>query len=488
MSRLSGALIIGLGAMLQLSSVRAQGLDGPPPPGKPRPVPIVTPVEQTLANGLRVIVAPRPGVLLVTATLMIRSGSEGDPPQRAGLADLTATLLTQGTRTRSAPAIAEATEALGGSFDSAAGWDRSRISITVTTVKLPAALTLLADVVRYPSFAPAELERARRQAIDGLRVAYSEPGTVAQMAAARAVFGTGTYGEPRAGTPASLRRIRQSDLVRLHGTYYRPDNAILVFAGDITPAEAVTLANQSFGDWMRPPRPLPIVTRVTDVPASVSTLVIGIAGAGQAGVVVGLPGIARRSGDYYAGLIANAVLGGTSSSRLSSEIRVKRGLTYDVRSILDARRYGGLMIATVQTNNPSAPEVVELVLAEFDRLAEQGVEGAELSARASNLIGAYARSLETTAGLAARVGELAIHDIDLAEIGQVTMRIEAVTPADVQRFAATHWRNTAMRVIVAGDTGQFIEVLRKSRPDAIVIPIGDLDLEQAHLGSRAVGR
>jgi len=478
MSRISGALVLGLGAVLQLSVMPVCAIEAPPAPGKPRPARLVTPVEQYLANGLRVVVAPRPGVPLVTATLLIRSGSEVDPPQRAGLADMTATLLTKGTRTRNAPAIAEATEALGGSLDSGAAWDRSRVSITVTTVKLPAALALLADVVRYPVFAPGELERARRQAIDGLRVAYSEPGTVAQMAAARAVFGTGTYGEPRAGTPASLARIRQADLTSLHRTYYRPDNAILVFAGDITPAAAVTLANQSFGTWMRPATPPPVPTRVSGVPAAVSTLMISMPGAGQAGVVIGLPGVARGAADYYAGLIANAVLGGSSSSRLSIEIRTRRGLTYDVRSLLDARRLGGLTIATVQTNNPSATEVVDLVLAEFDRLASAGVETAELSARATNLIGSYARSLETTAGLAARVGELAIHDIDLAEIARVVERIEAVTPADVQGYARTHWQGVARRVIVAGDTGEFEASLRKSRADAMLIPIGELDLEQ----------
>lgn len=481
MSSLSNALIFSLGAVLQWSAVSVRAMDAPPAPGKARAARVVIPVEQRLANGMRVIVAPRPGVPLVTATLLIRSGSEVDPPQRAGLAGMTATLLAKGTRTRNATAIAEATEALGGSLDSGAGWDRSRVSITVTTVKLPAALALLADVVRYPVFAQGELERARRQAIDGLRVAYSEPGTVAQMTAARAVFGTGTYGEPRAGTPASLARIRQADLIGLHRSYYRPDNAILVFAGDITPAAAVTLANKSFGDWMRPVLPLPVPTRVTGVPAAISMLLIGMPGAGQAGVVVGLPGVARGAADYYAGLIANAVLGGSSSSRLSNEIRVKRGLTYDVRSVLDARRLGGLTIATVQTNNPSAPEVVDLVLTEFERLASAGVDAAELSARATNLIGSHARSLETTAGLAARVGELAIHEIDLAEIGRVVERIEAVTPADVQGFVRRHWQSAAKRVIVAGDTNQFEGGLRKSRPDAMLIPIGELDLEQAQL-------
>ena len=207
-------------------------------------------------------------------------------------------------------------------------------------------------------------------------------------------------------------------------------------------------------------------------------------GAGQAGVAVTLPAAQRHSDDYYAGLLANAILGGSSSSRLATEIRIKRGLTYDARSAYDPRRLAGLSLAMVQTNNPSAPEVVELALAEVARLSREPVADAELKARATNLIGAFGRSLETTSGLAGRLGELALFDIDLAEIGRVVERIEAVGPADVRRYAATYWNPAAVRVIVAGDAKLFAEALNKKysgEGSQLVIAVDRLDLERPQL-------
>lgn len=496
----AGGLAAGLGlagvlAPLAHSQSGAQGAPAasdlpltPPVPGAPRPSLAVHSMSETLANGLRVIVVPRPGVALVSAALLIRSGSEVDPDGRAGLADLAATLLTRGTTTRSAPRIAQDADALGGSLDSGAGWDRSRIAITVTRARLPAALDLMADVALNPRFAPAEIERARRQALDGLRVAYSEPGTLAQMVAVRSLFGNGIYGTPRLGTPASLARITRADLAALHTAWYRPDNAILVLAGDIAPADGLGLARRSLGAWARPAAPLATlasVRRATVAGASGRTVpplaLIDLPGAGQAGVVAIMPAVTRAAPDYYSGMVASTVLGGSSSSRLAVEIRVKRGLTYDARSSLDARRVAGLELASVQTNNPSAPEVVGLIRTEVQRLATSPVAPAELAARVARLVGSYGRSLETTAGLAARVSELALHEIDLDEINRAVARLQAVTAADVQGFAARHWPLSALRFAVVGAADAFAPALQKEFPDSVLLPAARLDLEQPGL-------
>src|SRR2546421_9716407 len=135
----------------------------PPPPAAPRSPQIPKPVERTLANGLRVIVVERKNVPLVTAAVYIKNGGEVDPPQLAGLADMTATLLTKGTDKRSAPEIAEAIEALGGTIESGAGWDRSTASVNVMSPRFAEALAILAEVVRRPVFKDEEIERLRQQ-------------------------------------------------------------------------------------------------------------------------------------------------------------------------------------------------------------------------------------------------------------------------------------------------------------------------------------
>ena len=477
----TGLATAGLAALGPWPAALAQELTVPPPPGPPRPPTPVHTVDQTLPNGLRVLVAPRPGVALVSAVLLIRSGSEVDPPQRAGLADLTATLLTRGSAKRSAPEIARAAEALGGSLDGSAGWDRSRLAITVTPARLPAALQLLAEVARQPRFAPAELERARRQALDGLRVAWSEPGTLAQLVAARSLFGAGTYGAPRLGTPATLARLTRADLTAFHATWYRPDNAVLVLAGDLAPADALALAARTLGDWRHADTILPVPVRRAAVSTLPPVVVVDLPGAGQAGVVGALPAVPRAAPDYFAGVVANAVLGGSSSARLALEIRVRRGLTYDARSSLDARRVAGLAVAAVQTNNPSAPEVLGLLRAEVARLGQSAPEPAELAARVAYLVGAYGRSLETTAGLAARIAELALQGIAIDQVNTAPALLQAVSAEAVRRFAATHWPAGALRVANAGEAAQFLDSLRRAGPEVLVVPAAALDLEQPGL-------
>jgi zinc protease len=467
-------------------AIAASPADFPITPPAPAPAPklsVPTPSLQTLANGLRVISVQRDRLPLVTAQLLLRSGGEQDPSDKAGLAALTATLLTKGAAGKTAPQIAAEAEALGGSLDASAGWDSSGVGITVTTPKLPQALALLADVVRHPDFSAEELKRAQTQAIDELRLSLSEPSSLARLAAARAVFGNGAYGHSRAGTPASLAKLTRDDVQALHAALYRPDNAILVLTGDITPTQAAQLAQASFGNWTAPARALPAPPMGLGAGALPTLLVIDQHGAGQAGVVAAHVAPPRDDAGYYAGTVADAVLGGSYSARLNEEIRIKRGLSYGAGSDLDTRRNAGVWLASAQTKNPSAPQVVELMLGEFARLGSTPVPAGELTARKATLIGGYGRSLETTSGLAGQIGDLAVHGVDLGEVGRFVERVQAVTPAQIQAYATAHLDAGDMHVVVAGDAAQFADALRAKRPDAKVLKADMLDFDSVTLQS-----
>jgi zinc protease len=449
----------------------------PPAPGPAPTLRVPPPATYRLDNGLRVIVARRAGAPLVTVQLRVSSGGEVDPAEKAGLADLTATLLTRGAAGMSATEIAAAAEALGGSLQSSAEWDQSEVGITVTTPKLPAALTLLSKVVREPTFAVDELDRARAQAEDDLRLLLSRPTSFAQLVAGRAVFGAGAYGHSRYGTEDSLARIERGDVVRLHETYYRPDNALLVLSGDVDPDDARALAENTFGAWRRPSVDLPAAPDGAGPSKSPAVLVVDDPGAGQAGVVAAHAAIPRNAQDWYAAAVANAVLGGSYSARLNEEIRIKRGLSYGASSRLESLRDAGVWLAAAQTKNPSAPEVVDLMLEQFAALAAQPVPSAELMARKATLIGAYGRSLETTEGLADRVAELAIYGIDLAELGRYIERVEAVTQAEIQSFAKAHLGAGGTHVVVVGDADEFEAALKRSHPDFVKVDADAVDLD-----------
>lgn len=471
------------GAICAVLAVPGFAADSPlPPPGPPKAVHIPAATTFTLGNGLKVIVVPRPGLPLVTMNLVLRSGSEVDPALLPGTASLVADLLTQGTTTRTAPEIAEQTAALGGSIGVGAGWDETDAGITVTTPRAGAALAILADVVRNPAFNKADIQRVRKQTLDSLHLMLSQPGNVAALVARRAVFGSGGYGHPATGTLASVKAVTREDLVQLHQTWYRPDNAILIFAGDLAPAAARELATQAFGDWAKPEAALPKVAVApadSDLPAR---LAISLPGSGQASVSVAHRAIPRSAPDYFAGVVTNMVLGGSYSARLNEEIRIKRGLSYGANSSLDAMRDGGWLATRVQTKNPSAAEVVKLSEEQVASLTATPPTEAELAARKATLIGGFGRSLDTTAGLAGRIGDLAVYDLPLDDINHFIDRVQAVTAADVVGFAKRHLGTEGTHVVVVGDAKVYGKALAKLWPGVQPVAVGKLDLGRADLG------
>ena len=459
--------------------------ESPPAPGAPRQIALPRPAEKILPNSLRVIVIEDHDAPLVSVKVVIKNGGEVDPPQMSGLAEMTAGLLTKGTTTKSATETAAAIELLGGDLAAGAAWDSSQATVTVMQSKLEPAIAVLADVVRNPLFKEDELERLRQQTIDALNVGLSQSGQIASLVAARVVFGDGPYGQPLGGTPQSVARIKRDDVIAFHARNYSPENAILVFSGDITTASALKLAESYFGAWKNPAKGLaphaPPKSGSTSVGHTVRVVVINMPNAGQAAVVLARSGISRSDPDYYCGLVANSLFGGGYSSRLNQEIRIKRGLSYGAGSSLSARRWTGPFVATTQTKNESAAEVASLMLAELKRLAEPPLPEAELQPRRANLIGNYGRALETTEGLAGQVASLALHGLSFAEINDYIKKVESVTEGDVRRFAASRLKSAEANLIIAGDAPKFLEQLRKSFARVEVIEKDDLDLESAKL-------
>ena len=458
--------------------------EAPPAPAAPRSVTIPKPIEKTLKNGLRVIVVESSNMPLVTSVLMVKSGGEIDPDKLAGIADMTGDLLTKGTKTRTAPEIAEAIEALGGELNAGASWDSSLVTVSVMSSKINAAMEILADVARNPTFKEDEIERLREQNLDNLRVALRQPGTLAGFVAARVVFGDKAYGHPLSGTPESIAAIKRDDIMSLHDKYYRPDNAVLVFTGDIKAEAAFKLAEKLFGDWTRPNSALPVMAQ-DDTENSMNTkprvVVIDMPEAGQAAVVVARRGIKRADPEYFRGIVSNSVLGGGYSARLNQEIRIKRGLSYGANSSLSARRAVGVFSASTQTKNESGAEVASLIMSELRRLASEPIADSELTPRKAVLTGNFGRNLETTGGLATQVANLALYGLGLDEINNYIKNVQAVSAADVQKFAATRIDAKGANVIVVGNAKVFLADLQKQFANVDVISVGELDLNSATL-------
>jgi zinc protease len=452
----------------------------PPPVGAPVAPVLPKPAEKTLANGLRVIVAHSSDLPLVTADLTIRTGGWADPAGLSGVAGMTADMLTQGTKTRSAREIARQTEALGANLESGAGLESSSVTLNMMPDKLSTGMAIMADVARNPAFAAQELERDRAQTLDGLRVAYQEPGQVSASAAAPVIFAGTPFGHVPAGTPGSIARLKPADLAAMHAAWYRPDNAVLVMTGDITPEQGFALAEKTYGSWAKPAAPLPPPPAIAPA-GKPRAIVIDLPGTGQAAVNLAKAAIPRSDPDYYPGIVANTLLGGGYSSRLNLEIRVKRGLSYGASSALSANRTTGSFRAAAQTKNETAPQVLDLMIEQMASLGTTPASADELTARKANLVGSYGRRLATTGGLANTLGNLALYGVPLDEVGRYTTRVEAVTPAQVQAFSARVLDPAKASVIIAGDAKTFAAALKAKRPDVEVIPVDQLDLDKPSL-------
>jgi len=453
--------------------------EAPPAAGTPVDARIPPTSQRTLANGLRVIVAPNRALPLISADLRVASGGSADPAERAGLAGMTADLLTRGTTTRSATDIAREIESLGASISSGAGVDSSAVSLMTRSDRAQEAFTVFADVTRNPAFAQEELERAQQEAQDGLQVALSQPGSIAQFAMTRAIFGETPYGA--IASPRSIGAITRDDMGGYHSTYWRPDNAVLVITGDVSAEEGFALAEQHFGNWVRPQTALPARPDASAHASGVRTIVVDLPQTGQAAVLMGLRGVARTDADYFPLLVANNVLGGGYSARLNTEIRIRRGLSYGAGSSLSARMAPGPIVASAQTRNDAAVQVYQLMRAEIDRIGDAPTPEAELTARKAVLIGSFGRSVETTSGLAGQISTLALYGLPPERLGAYVADITNVTPAQAQAAAARYFDPDAADVVIVGDAQHFYDALRRVRRNAERIPASELNLDEERL-------
>jgi zinc protease len=451
----------------------------PPAPGPAVAAKVPAASEKTLANGLRVIVANRPGLPLVAANLSIAAGGALDPSDRAGLASMTADIARRGTATHSATDISHAVESLGASLSTGANVDASNVSIVTVTNKAAQVFAVMADVTMNPAFKEEELDRARQETLDNLTVSLRQPNTVARYALTRRLFGDGPYG--KTPSPHSITALKREDAAGFHASWWRPDNALLVISGDVTPQAGFKLAEDAFGKWTKPANPLPARSETTAAATARAPLVINIPKIGQAAVMMGRIGPSRTAADYFPTLVANDVLGGGYSARLNAEIRIKRGLSYGASSSLPSRRSSAPIVVGAQTRNDAVPQVAELLAGELGRLGTATIPAEELGSRKAVLIGDFGRSVETVGGLASQLSELAQFGLPLTKLQSYANDIEAVTAEQAAAAAKTHFDPSAASLVVVGDAAVFGAQLKAKYPQLETIAIDKLNLDSATL-------
>ncbi len=457
----------------------------PPEPSAPKSVKIPAVKAKTLPNKLQVVVVERKNVPLVTVQLLVKSGAEIEGKSKAGLADMTASLLTKGTTTRTATQIAEQMEFLGGSIDTGAGWNNSVVTINVMADKLDQAMTIMADAVLNPAFKQDEIDLLKTQTIDGLNFNLTQPGFLANYVASVYSFDE----HPVGGTVDSINSITRKEIDSFKKFNYIPDASTLIFTGDITSLNANSLALKFFGNWRKPKTKETIrtinraVLPVDKTKVAQRILVIDLPNSGQAAVSYSknIENVFRGDEEFYSASVLNSVLGGGYSSRLNQEIRIKRGLSYGAGSSFAWRGYKANFGTRTQTKNESAAEVAELVVAEIKKLSDGAIPDTELNPRKLVLNGTFGRNLETTGGLAGAIADLYSFGLPTSELNTYMNSVNDVSDANIQKFASENLNGGD--IIIVGDYAKFKDDLAKRFPKARieVIKSDELDLSNSNL-------
>ena len=430
----------------------------------------------TLANSVEVVATQTGDVPIATMTVLFPGGSASDERALSGTAELAAGLATRGTPSRSAEEIAARLESLGASIGGSARSDGTVFSVTAPVQNMAQAGEIFSDVIRNADYPQGEFERERARALDAMQISLNEPSALAGMVTRPVLYGDAPYGSISGGTPVSLAAISRENLLEHRQTYWHPGAMQVIVSGGIAPEQAFALAEDLFGNW-RSDRPAPaeIKNRAGDA-QSPRTVVIDMPDAGQAAVRLVGRGPERASEAYFPLLLANAVLGGGSSGRLFEEIRTKRALSYGAYSGLGSLREDPLLQASSQTANETVPQVVEVMLAEFDRIGEEPLTDDLLDRRRLYLQGGYARSLETSSGFNGIIAELLTLGVEPEEVARYAENLETVDTTTASQAAATYFDPDQVSVIIVGNADAFIDELRAIRPDVEVIPADQLDL------------
>lgn len=409
--------------------------------------------RETLKNGLVWVFSEQRSLPLVTLNLLIKGGVLRDPEGKAGLANLTASLLLQGTQSRSATQIAQEADFLGAKLSSGGGDDFCQMSLTVLKKDLGPGLKLFQDVLLNPKFALEEIRRKTAQIQASFKSDEDEPGIVASRAFERRLFSPHPYAHPPKGTPAGVAAITRPDLAAFHRTYFRPNNAILTLAGDLSKEEAARWVEQTFGGWQ--PAPVPEVKAPPPPPLNKPEVLVVNKNISQANIIWGHLGIARGNPDFYPFQVMNFILGGGGfTSRLMDNIRENRGLAYSVRSGFDPTLEPGSFTIVLETKNASAAEALAQVLKEMDRLRTAPVADAELADAKSYLIGSFPQKMDSLSKRASLTGYVEFYGLGLDYPWRYPGLIRDLTPADIRQVASKYLHPDRYLLVVVGNRAE----------------------------------
>ena len=442
----------------------------------PGTVPVVQKVafsQRTLGNGLDVIAAKTGDVPFVTMTAVFPGGTITEDRRIAGVSALAASLADQGTATMDSRQLAAAFESLGANLSVAPTDEGTLVTVSAPSATIERAAMLMNTVVTGATYPADQVELQRARLLENIKVLRTNPGALAGVVSGPILYGDAPYGI--ASNETTVAAITPADLVAYREKWWRPDTASVIVSGGMTPEASTALVEKVFGVWRATGAAPTMPAARAGKPSGSRTIVVNLPDAGQAAVVAAVRAPARASDDYFPLSVANAILGGGSSGRLFEDIRTKRSLSYGAYSSQPARVDEGYLTASSQTKNETADEVAAILLSEFDRLSAEAYAEDLVEARRRALVGGNERALETSTGFNGLVAGALLQGRDPGDVLRYREYLDEVTPAQALASAKKYVGSENATLIVVGDASQFLDDLKKIRPDVTVLEAADVD-------------
>ena len=401
----------------------------------------------TSPGGLSAWVLEEPAIPFTALNLMFSGGAALDPPDKRGAAFLMTGLLEEGAGDFESQAFAAEIEALSASFSFDVSDDTLSISVRFLTENRTETLALLKTALIQPRFDPDAIERVRQQVLSILATKAQDPTDTAQRVWTEQAFGDHAYGTSYQGTESSIAALTRADLLAAHQNLLVRDTLSISAAGDITAEDLGTILDDLLGDLPAgsaletAPLQLDIPTGLTvvDMPTPQSVAIFGHAG------------IDRNHPDFFAAFILNTILGGQGiESRLTAEVREKRGLTYGISTVLISKDQANVMLGQVASANDRINAAIEVIRDEWRKLARDGVTAEELQAAQTYLTGAYPLRFDGNSQISRILVGMQRIGLGLDYINNRNAKINAVTLSEINRVAAQLLKPEALNFVVAG--------------------------------------